>query len=188
MKFVVSEMAFSPPLSAPVTYDQWMQVTQSLDDCLAARDIQWQYSLVSIDGDRSICVYQVPYAEAAREAYRAAGMPFQQIWQVQVWMQQDITTLPRDVSLIVAATTFDPPKTKANHDFNKPQVISCLQELNIYPLVSLVSLDGRDSLCLFSASTTEDVQSFYSRLGQSFKQVWKATFIQNSLTSYPSRP
>ncbi|MCL6436728.1 MAG: DUF4242 domain-containing protein [Leptolyngbyaceae cyanobacterium HOT.MB2.61] len=83
MKFAVSEMSFEPPLATPVTYEYFMHVTQSLDDCLAVREIHWQYSLVSVKGERSVCVYYVPYAEAAREAYREAGMSFQRIWHGQ---------------------------------------------------------------------------------------------------------
>jgi hypothetical protein len=60
MKFAVSEMSFEPPLATPVTYKYFMHITQSLDDCLAVREIHWQYSLVLVKGGRSVCVYYVP--------------------------------------------------------------------------------------------------------------------------------
>jgi hypothetical protein len=84
MRFAVSETRFSPPLPAPVTYDRWMQITHDMDTCLEARNIQWLYSLVSVTGDRSVCVFQVPYVEAVREAYREARMQFHRIWQSTV--------------------------------------------------------------------------------------------------------
>lgn len=85
MRFAVSEMMISPPLPAPTTYDNWMQATKSLDGCIEARSIQWLYSLVSAQGDRSLSVYQVPYVEALREAYREGRMPFQRVWAADMW-------------------------------------------------------------------------------------------------------
>lgn len=178
MKFAIAEMTFSPPLSAPVNYDAWMQTTQSLDGCIAARNIQWIYSLVSVQGDRSICVYQVPYADAVREAYREARMAFQQIWPAELWLDQEPTSFPQGASLVVAEVIFDPPMTKTHYDAAKYQAVGCFQELNIQPLVSLISLDGKNAICLFVSASAEDVRSLYRKINKPFKQVWKATLIQ----------
>lgn len=101
MGFAVTEMAFSPPLSTPITYDHWMEITQSLGECVESRQIQWLCSLVSVQGDRSLCVYQVPYTDAVREAYREAGMPFQQAWQADLWVDYDPASLPQGDTLIM---------------------------------------------------------------------------------------
>jgi hypothetical protein len=180
VKFAIAEMTFSPPLSAPVNYDAWMQTTQSLDGCIAARNIQWLYSLVSVQGDRSICVYQVPYAEAVREAYREARMSFQQIWQAELWLNQEPTSFPQGASLVIADVNYDPPITKATCKASKQQAGGCFHELNIQPISSWVSLDGTHSICLFSATSAEDVRSLYRKVGMPFEQIWKATLIQLS--------
>jgi hypothetical protein len=178
VKFAISELTFSPPLTAPVTYDAWMQTTQSLGGCIAVRNIQWLYSLVSMQGDRSICVYGVPYDDVLREAYRKARMSFQQIWSVELWLEQNPTSFPQGVSLVVAEVSFDPPMTKTHYDETKHQAVGCLQELNIQPLVSLISLDGKNAICLFVAVSAEDVRSLYRKINKPFKQVWKAILIQ----------
>jgi hypothetical protein len=79
--------------------------------------------------------------------------------------------------LIVAEVSFDPPKTKASFETNHPHVAHCLQELNLHPLVSLVTPGGKDSICLYLASTAEEVRSLYRKLDKPFKNVWKANFI-----------
>jgi hypothetical protein len=178
VKFAIAEMTFSPPLSAPVTYDDWMQTTQSLDHCIESRQIQWLYSLVSVKGDRSICVYGVPYADAVREAYREARMAFQQVWPAELWLDQEPTSVPQGASLVVAEVIFDPPMTKTYYDETKIQAGGCFHELNIKPLVSLISLDGKNAICLFVAASAEDVRSLYRKINKPFEQVWKATLIQ----------
>ncbi|MBE9001386.1 DUF4242 domain-containing protein [Nostoc sp. LEGE 12447] len=188
MGFAISEMSFSPPLCVPMTYDRWMQVTQSLNGCIEARNIQWQYSLVSAQGDRSICVYQVPYTDAVREAYREVGIPFQRIWQADMWLEQNPTNLPQSCSLAIAEVNFDPPMTKTIYESSKRQAEGCFQELNVQHAFSAVSMDGTYSICVFLATTAEDVRSLYRKIGQPFERVWKATFIQpntdkTSLTS-----
>jgi hypothetical protein len=175
--FAISEISYSPPLSTPMTYERWMQVTQSLDGCIEARNIQWQYSLVSMQGDRSICVYQVLYTDAVREAYWEAGIPFQRIWQADIWLEQNPTNFPQSCSLAIAEVNYNPPMTKAIYESSKHQAEGCFQELNIQHIFSAVSMDGTHSICVFLAATAEDVRSLYRKIGQPFERVWKATFI-----------
>ncbi|MEH2308564.1 nickel-binding protein [Nostoc sp.] len=170
-----------------MTYDRWMQVTQSLDGCIEARNIQWQYSLVSMQGDRSFCVYQVPYTDAVREAYREAGIPFQRIWQADMWLEQNPTNLPQSCSLAIAEVNYNLPITKAIYESRKHQAEGCFHELNVQHAFSAVSMDGTYSICVFSAATAEDVRSLYRKVGQPFERVWKATFIQpNTDTPAPA--
>jgi hypothetical protein len=161
-----------------MTYDRWMQVTQSMDGCIEARNIQWQYSLVSMQGDRSICVYQVPYTDAVREAYREAGMRFQRIWQADLWLDRNPTNFSQSCSLAIAEINYDPPMTKAIYESSKHKAEGCFQELNVQHAFSAVSMDGTHSICVFLAATAEDVRSLYRKIGQPFERVWKATFIQ----------
>jgi hypothetical protein len=177
VKFAISEITFSPPLSAPVTYEDWMQTTQSLEGCIAARNIQWLYSLVSVQGDRSICVYQVPYADAVRKAYSEARMPFQQVYPTQQWFDQEPKSFQDDF-LMVAEVRYDPPITKSMYESQKQQAAGCFSELNIQHAWSVVTLDGTRSHCVFSAACAEDVRSLYRKLNAPFDRVWKATLIQ----------
>lgn len=180
MGFAVTEMAFSPPLSTPITYDHWMEITQSLGECVESRQIQWLCSLVSVQGDRSLCVYQVPYTDAVREAYREAGMPFQQAWQADLWVDYDPASLPQGDTLIMVDVNYEIPITKATYESHKQRAANCFHEMQIEHIVSAVALDGTHSICVFSAPTAEDVRSLYRKLCVPFGQVWKATLIRPS--------
>ncbi len=187
MKFAVSEITFSPPLPAPMTYNQWAQINQNLAGCQATRNVQWLYSLVSVQGDRSICVYQVPYTDALREAYREARAPFQRIWAAtDPWVATDLNSFAQDATLIVAETNYDPPITRTMVAEIKHQAKGCLNELNIQSAFSLLTLDGSHSACTFVASSAEQVRSLYRKVGLPFERVWKATLIQPIATDLPS--
>ncbi|NJP09584.1 MAG: DUF4242 domain-containing protein [Leptolyngbyaceae cyanobacterium RU_5_1] len=178
MSFAVLERSYLSALAAPMTYEHWMQVNHSLDGSLEARDAHWLYSLVSAQGDRSVCLFEVPYTETVREACREAQISFQHVWQAEQWLDQESTSFPQGVSLVVAEVNFDPPMSKTHYDATKSQAVNCFQELNIQPLVSLISLDGKNAICLFVAASAEHVRSLYRKINKPFEQVWKATLIQ----------
>jgi hypothetical protein len=188
MKFAVLERTFSPSLAAPVTLDHWMQVNHMLDGCLEARQVQWLHSLVSVNGDRSICLFQAPYADTVREACRQARMPFQQIWSADLWLPDDAQPFPQGTSLILAEVNYEPPITRTIYDATRRQAKGCLDELNIQSAFSIVALDGTHSVCLFSASSAEQVRSLYRKFGMPFKRVWKASFIQPMIEAVGSPP
>lgn len=71
-------------------------------------------------------------------------------------------------------------KQEPLYEAGDPWVVACLQELQIDSLVSLVTLDGKDSICLFSAVTAEDVRSFYRKLNQPFKHSGKPAYFTPS--------
>ena len=187
MKLVVLERAFSPELAAPIAYDNWMQVNHTLDGCLAVRQVQWLHSLVSVNGDRSICLFQVPYAEMLRAACREARMPFERVWQADLWLEQDPASFPQGCFLVIAAVNYDPPMTKTMYEFSKQQAEGCFQEFKIQPAFTAVSLDGTHSICAFSATSAEDVRSLCRKMGQPFQQVWKAILIRRNTTTLPPR-
>jgi hypothetical protein len=186
MKFAISEVTFSQPVPAPITDDAWRQTTQRLTHCIQSRQIQWLYSLVSVQGDRSVCIYQIPYADAVREAYHEAGMPFQRVWQAELWLEQDPSNFPQGCSLIIAEVNYDPPMTKAIYESGRQQIEGCFQELDMQHIFSAVSPDGTHSVCVFSAASAEHVRSLYRKMGKPFKQVWKATLIRSISTEVVS--
>jgi hypothetical protein len=187
MKLAVLERTFTPELAAPITYDNWMQVNHTLDGCLEARQVEWLYSLVSVNGDRSVCLFNVPYTETVRESCREARMPFQRVWQADLWMEQDLTSFPQGCSLVIAAVNFDPPMTKTKYEFCKQQAEGCFQELKIQPAFTAISLDGTSSICAFSATSAEAVRSLYRKVGQPFQQIWKAILIRPNTATLPPR-
>jgi hypothetical protein len=179
MSFAVLERSYLPALTAPMTHGHWMQVNHILDGCLEARDCHWLYSLVSAQGDRSLCLFEVPYTETVREACREARMPFQQVWPADLWVAKDPQSFSQGAALIVAESNFDSPMTKTRYEATRRQAKGCLDELNVESAFSIMTLDGMHSVCLYLASSAEQVRSLYRKVGMPFEYVWKATLIQS---------
>ncbi|QIR37184.1 DUF4242 domain-containing protein [Tolypothrix sp. PCC 7910] len=177
MRFAITQMSFSPPLCVPMTYEHWMQIVQSFAGCIKARNIQWLYSLVSAQGDRSICLHQVPYTDAIREAYREAGVQFQRVWQAYLWLDREVAKLPQGYPLVIAEVNFEPPITKAIYEESKHQAESYFHELNIQQIFCAASCDGTRLICVFDAANAEDVRSLYCKIGQPVEQVWTGNLI-----------
>lgn len=168
MRFAVSEARFSPPLPAPVTPDRWRQITHDVGTCLEVRNVQWLYSLVSVTGDRSVCVFQVPYVEAVREAYREARMQFHQIWQSTVTSS---ISNPRSDTVLVLEVEGDQSLNPKSYFENQP--------------LAILTNDTR-SLTVFATTNANaeamapllNAQLLNSHEPNSSNCIWQATLIQ----------
>jgi len=85
MARILVEQTFEPPM----TQDQYDKTARRLDPCLDRRDALWRRSYVSSDRTRMLCEFEAPDAEAVREAFRSAGMPFERVWLAEVTAIED---------------------------------------------------------------------------------------------------
>jgi hypothetical protein len=65
------------------------EVRRRIERCLALRNARWVRSYYTADGRRSICQFEAPDAETVREAFRAAGHPFERAWVAQMWEREE---------------------------------------------------------------------------------------------------
>ena len=54
-----------------------------LDPCLAAHDVRWLRSYLSLDRRRMICEFEAADAEAVRSSFRSAGVAFMRVWAAE---------------------------------------------------------------------------------------------------------
>jgi hypothetical protein len=71
----------------PAPADQ-EELRRRVERCLALRNARWMRSYHIADGRRSICQFEAPDAETVREAFRAAGHPFDRAWVAQMWWRE----------------------------------------------------------------------------------------------------
>ncbi|HSD20500.1 MAG TPA: DUF4242 domain-containing protein [Anaeromyxobacter sp.] len=72
----------------PAPADQ-EEVRRRIERCLTLRNARWMRSYYTADGRRSICQFEAPDAETVREAFRAAGHPFDRAWVAQMWWREE---------------------------------------------------------------------------------------------------
>jgi hypothetical protein len=76
MPILIVEERFDPP----VDVTKVNPASEKLSPCLPSYDVKWLASYVAADGTRCVCVYEAPSADAVRQAYRSAGVPFGAVW------------------------------------------------------------------------------------------------------------
>jgi hypothetical protein len=79
MAYVVVEYEFDPPL----TEEALAGAFNALKPCLEVRDVKRLRSSFSNDGRRGFCEYEAADAQALRDAYAIAKVPFARIWAGQ---------------------------------------------------------------------------------------------------------
>jgi hypothetical protein len=76
MPTLVVEERFDPP----VDVSKVNPYVEKLSPCLPSYEVKWLASFLAADGSRCVCVYEAPSADAVRQAYRSAGVPFTAVW------------------------------------------------------------------------------------------------------------
>ncbi|WP_017302051.1 nickel-binding protein [Nodosilinea nodulosa] len=177
-KVTILVRTFSPNLPQSLTHDDWMQHNQSLYDCLSARGVRWLYSYVSMQTNRTVCLFQTPDPEIVTAACHDLQMPFQQVWQTELWQDLDPATFALGHPLIVVECDFDPPLTLQKYEAGREYKEGCYREFDVQHLVSMPNPDCTRFVCVFAATTAEDVRSLYRKINQPVDQLWKATVVQ----------
>jgi hypothetical protein len=79
MVFLIMEKEFEQPFTPDAHDDE----ARRLDPCLAAHDVRWLRSYLSVDRRRMICEFEAADAEAVRSSFRSAGVGFVRVWAAE---------------------------------------------------------------------------------------------------------
>jgi hypothetical protein len=72
----------------PVAEDQYNAWAKRLDPCLEARGARWVRSYISRDRRHIVCEFEGPDADAVRDSYRSAELPFERVWPAEVFASE----------------------------------------------------------------------------------------------------
>jgi hypothetical protein len=162
----------------PLTPENPTETDYQILDCLGARMGTWQYSLLSSDRLRMLCVFEAPDAESVRESYAKAGGAFDRIWSAQQVTptappQANGATLQVIESVYPEAVT--PDQWQATQD--SLQAYYAEQE-GVEWVKSYLSLNRTRGFCELYAPDTDVIQAGYQQVGVPFHRVWSARVIQ----------
>lgn len=76
MAVIMVEERFEPSIDV----SQGSPIAEDVSPCLPVYDVLWLSSYIATDGTRCVCVYEADDAEAVRKVYRAANVPFENVW------------------------------------------------------------------------------------------------------------
>lgn len=182
MSFVIVESLADSPL----TPEQPTETDFRVLSCLSERNATWQYSLLSSDRLRMLCIFDAPDAESVRESYRKGGGTFQQIWAGELLQPKSHQPQRHLSRLTVTEATYPPIEQQAWHEA-VAKVLNCYSERDIEWVQSYLSRNytqgGTASqrtrlICELNAPDTESVREARHRSGSPCERVWSAIFIQ----------
>lgn len=78
---------------------------------------------------------------------------------------------------IVIESTYDPPLTDEKMEELEKKLTPCLKARNLTWIRSLVSRDGRRSVCEYQAADAETVREVYRQVGITVQRAWVAEII-----------
>ncbi len=80
MTHILLEATFENPL----TDDDLKGHVERVSPCLEQNNVRWICSFLSNDRRRRVCIHQADDAEAVRNAYRTANIPFDRAWPAEL--------------------------------------------------------------------------------------------------------
>lgn len=175
-RIILIRSSNTPVVSLP-TLQNWFLANHPLVGCLRLRNVEWLRSYLAVDGQRSICEYEAPYADAVREACREAGSAFEAIWRAEVWQGQDGVSLASCPNPILSEIDYGVAKTIDEWETFKNNAIPYFKAHDIEHLHSLISPDGRRALCTLKASNAEIVQQAHRKAGIPSTHIWRSHLI-----------
>lgn len=165
MSYVLVERSFPEPVE--------LQDIQAIEDrgawCLEAHDVRFLKTYFSRDRRRMICLYEAPDAESVRIAQTKAGVPFDNVWPVQI-VRQPGPDVGDDA--IVVERSLPEPMDEAALRESVTRSAWCLEQWGCRLVVSYLSNDGWRLVCIFAAADAESVRQSQRQSRMPFDVAW----------------
>lgn len=173
MSFVIVETLATSPLTPEKPTETDLRVLA----CLTERNATWQYSLLSSDRLRMLCIFEAPDAESVRESYRRGGGIFQQIWAGDL-IQPESQLVQRNVEMLkVAEGIYPHVEPQEGHEVSVRALYGYAAQ-RIEWVQSYLSCDRTRLICELNTPDAESVQEVRKQSGSPCDRVWSAMVIQ----------
>jgi len=174
MAFVILEQCLPPPVriadvEALECQSEW---------CRQQYRVRHVSSLLSIDGQHLVCLFDAPDAEALRSVMRQLSQPYAALWAASVHappQQPPTAPLPTsEPALVVVERRFPQPV-----DFESVQAIEergarCLEAHRVRFLRTYFARDRCRMICLYNAPDAESVRVAQTQAGMMLERAWAA--------------
>lgn len=173
MTLVVVERGFEEPTA----FADVAALEEAVGWCLKQHQVEFLVSYFSADRRRMVCLYEAPDAEAVRRTQVQGKLPFEAIWSSSEPLGRGLLFAPGALETVVAERRFEPALRPGDLEGMMQQAARCLELYGASHAASLLSLDGRNGLCLFSAVDAEAVRSVSREAKVPLERAYKATIF-----------
>lgn len=170
MEIVIAQRAL--PTSADASSLQALAAT--MRDCCEQNRVKPVRSHLSLDGYRTICVFESPDAEAVRRVSRQAQMPGD-VWTADLHVPQGAPAADGD--LIVVERSFDAPGELDELQAREDRGAWCLEQYRVRFVRTYFARDRRRMICLYAAPDAESVRAAQRTIGMPVDLVWASRLV-----------
>lgn len=174
MALVIVETQSDTPLTPEEPTATDLQVL----NCLTERNATWQYSLLSSDRLRMICIFQSPDVESVRESYRRGGGSFSLMWGGEIIRPAGTQPQRNEAILKVFEGTYPGGFTQEQWDEGNRNVLPCYTERGVEWLHSYMARDRTRLICELNAPDAEVIRESHRKFNIPFDRVWSAMVIK----------
>jgi hypothetical protein len=171
MTDVFLERDFDSPVSVADLLSQFA----SARTCLDLHRISWKASLLSTDGQRSVCHFNATDAESLTIAMRQAGATVGSIWPGTVHLAAGDASAAQATANVIVSRRFEEPVTLDSVQAIEDAGAWCLEAHNVRFLRTFFSRNRMRMLCLYCAPDAESVRLAQRQAGMPVERVWPFT-------------
>jgi hypothetical protein len=160
---------YDPPLDD----ERFWQMAGDALGCLQIHRVEWQHSLLSIDGRRLFCWFRAPDAESTRLALRQAGSAQAVPWAGTVHDAPGVDAPPPEAANVLVERSFEDPVTLESIQALEDAHASCLASRRVEFVRTVFSRDRKRMVCLYRAPDAEAVREAQRLAGMPVDAVWR---------------
>lgn len=164
-------------LDEPITDEFLTETGERVLPCLAVREADWQYSLLSSDRHRMVCVFAAPDVGAVLDSYRMADVPFSRMWSASRLSPDAPQPLRKEPILKVFEGTYPGGVSDQDWEEIKQQLLPCYLQEGIEWVQTYISRDRTRMVCEINAPDAEVIREAHRRFNIPFERVWSATVL-----------
>ena len=171
MADVFMERHFDRPVSVADLLVQFA----SASTCFDVHRISWQASLLSTDGQHSVCHFNAIDAETLRIAVRQVDTTVGSIWPGTVHLAAGVAAAEQASANVIVSRRFEEPVTLDSVQAIEDAGAWCLEAHNVRFLRTFFSRDRMRMICLYRAPDAESVRLAQRQAGMPVERVWRFT-------------
>jgi hypothetical protein len=162
------ERDFMPPLDDA----GFNALLEAAAPCVGIHRVEWQLSMMSLDGSKLFCRFVAPDAESVRLALNKAGADTRDAWAGTVHDAPGVPEVEHQQANVLVRRRFSEPVVLDDLQAIEDRGAWCLELRNVKFLRTFFSIDRRRMVCLYRAPDAESVRQAQLQAGMPLEDVW----------------
>lgn len=168
MTEVFLERRFDPALTGN---DVW-EMAEDTAGCFGIHRIEWQSSLLSVDGTQMFCWFRAPDMESARIAMRQEAIDTSVFWRGSVHHAPGTQEEDLAAANVLVERSFESPVAMRDIQDIEDAGSWCLETRNVRFIRTFFAAEKTRMICLYEAPDAESVRQAQREAGVPFDTAW----------------